>query len=103
MLDSRYGKILVITYAVASVATYIFSYSCGTETCGLFIVAPILPWAWILTDELGLSFPWAVYPILVLLNASIFYVIGAAAEWLYDVATTKKEERLFDADTSPLL
>lgn len=84
MLDSGWGKVLVIIYALAALGTYIVSYSCGAAApCGLYIVAPVLPWAWILTQEFGLAFPWAVYPVLVLLNASIAYALGAGFEQLY--------------------
>jgi hypothetical protein len=108
MLDSRVGKILVILYALASLVTYIVAYSCGGDTCGLYIVAPILPWAWILTEEFGFSFPWAVYPILVLVNASIAYVVGAGLERVYEVLQEHKRavetpQQGETSETSPLL
>jgi hypothetical protein len=42
-----------------------------------------MPWAFILTQDLGVAFPWALYPIFILLNASVLYVVGAGLEWLY--------------------
>lgn len=83
ILDSRFGKLFVIAYTLITLCTYVVSYSCGGDECGLYIVVPILPWAWILTNEFGLSFPWAVYPILILLNASMAYILGAGIEQIY--------------------
>jgi hypothetical protein len=83
ILESRFGKWCIIVYTLFTLGTYVFSFICEGESCGLFIVWPILPWAFILVSDLGLSFPWAMYPIFVLLNASVAYVLGAGVEWLY--------------------
>lgn len=92
ILDSRLGKILVIGYTVVTLLTYVFSFACGTESCSLYIVAPILPWAYILANDFGLAFPWAVYPILILLNASIAYTVGAGLERVYGFWKERQEE-----------
>ncbi|MBP9760340.1 MAG: hypothetical protein KBD24_03150 [Candidatus Pacebacteria bacterium] len=84
ILESRVGKVCIILYTLFTITTYVLSIGCGTEACSLAIVWPILPWAFILVSDLGLSFPWAMYPVFVLLNASVAYVLGAGAEWLYD-------------------
>ena len=80
MLESKAGKWCVILYTLFTIGVYVFSLGCLGETCGLSIVWPILPWAFILASDLGLSFPWAMYPIFVLLNASVAYVLGAGVE-----------------------
>ena len=84
MWDSRLGKILVIIYTLFTITIYFASFACGTAACSLYIVLPIMPWAFILTQDLGVGFPWALYPIFILLNASVLYVVGVALEWLYD-------------------
>jgi len=42
-----------------------------------------MPWAYIFASDLGISFPWAMYPVFVLLNTSVAYVVGAGIEWVY--------------------
>ena len=91
IFESRVGKILVIFYALFSLGVYVYALSCGEGTCGLYIVLPILPWASILTQDFGVSFPWAVYPIFVLLNASVAYILGAGIEWTYNRYLDYKE------------
>jgi len=80
MLESRTGKILIIAYALFAIVMYGISYACGDSECSLYIVLPIMPWAYLLTKELNFSFPWAVYPILVLLNVSVVYTIGVGID-----------------------
>jgi len=83
MLESRLGKVLVIVYALFAIITYLAAFACGTDSCGLYIVLPIMPWAFIVASDFGIAFPWALYPVFVLLNASVAYVVGAGIEWLY--------------------
>lgn len=83
LLESRIGKIAIIVYAVCTLAVYVYSFLCIGDTCGLAIVLPIMPWAYLLTEELQFHFPFAVYPILILLNVSLVYVLGAGAEYVY--------------------
>lgn len=90
ILESKVGKVGIIIYTLFTIITYAFSLGCGTETCSLFIVWPILPWAFIVASDFGLSFPWAMYPVFVLLNASVAYVLGAGVEWLYHWAYERK-------------
>lgn len=90
MLDSRLGKILIITYAVFAIGMYVAALSCGLESCGHYIVVPILPWAYILAKDFGLSFPWVVYPVLALLNVSVVYTVGVFLEWLYHTYQERK-------------
>ena len=71
---------------------YVVSVFCGMETCGLYIVVPIMPWALILAQDLDMTFPWSVYPIFVLLNASVAYVLGASLEWGYHKYREYKED-----------
>ncbi len=85
------GKILTIIYTLFTIAIYFASFACGTAACSLYIVLPIMPWAFILTQDLGVGFPWALYPIFILLNASVLYVIGAGLEWLYDRLTDRQQ------------
>ncbi len=84
IFESTFGKICVITYTLAAIVLYIVSASCGTEACGTYIVVPIMPWAFILAAQFGVGFPWAIYPLFVLLNASVAYVLGAGLEWAYN-------------------
>jgi hypothetical protein len=83
MLESRVGKLCIIAYTLFTIGTYAASLGCDSDACGLAIIWPILPWAFIMASDLGLSFPWVMYPVFVLLNASVAYVLGAGAEWLY--------------------
>lgn len=92
ILESRIGKLFIVVYALFAIATYVIAGFCGSETCGLYIVLPVMPWAYILTQDLGLSFPWAVYPLFVLINASVAYVFGAALEWLYNLYQDYRED-----------
>lgn len=83
MLDSRVGTICIILYAVGTIASYFVSFLCGSAACSLAIVVPIMPWAFIAAADLGIGFPWAVYPIFILLNTCVAYVVGAMLEWGY--------------------
>ncbi len=93
MLESKLGKICIILYTLFTLGMYVTSFMCGTTTCGLYIVLPIMPWAFILTQDLGISFPWAIYPVFILLNASMVYVVGAGIEWLYHRYQERLEEQ----------
>ncbi len=84
ILESKLGKYFVILYALFAIVVYIVAFSCGESTCSLYIIFPIMPWASILVGDLGISFPWMMYPVFVLLNASVAYTIGAAIEWTYN-------------------
>ena len=83
VLESATGKIFVILYALLSIASYIGAFVCGTDACAVYLVVPILPWGFVMTHDLGLPFPWGLYPIFVLLNASVAYALGAGVEWMY--------------------
>jgi len=91
MLESRVGKIFIIIYTALALITYLLAFSCGEGSCNMYIVLPIMPWAFILAEDLGLQFTWAIYPLLILLNASVAYVIGAAIEWGYNRYQDHKE------------
>ena len=93
MLESKVGKYFIIVYALSAIAVYIYTALCSGASCNLYIIVPILPWAFILTRDFGLSFPWAVYPIFILLNASVAYVLGAGIEWLYNRYLDRNEAR----------
>jgi len=93
IFESRIGKLFVIFYALFALGVYMYAFYCGDSACGLYIVLPILPWASILTQDFGISFPWAVYPIFILLNASVAYIIGAGIEWTYNRYLDFKEAR----------
>jgi len=69
-------------YALGTIVVYGHVATCGVATCGTWFVAPVLPWAYVMRD-LGLGFPLALYPVFVLLNASVAYILGAAVEWVY--------------------
>jgi hypothetical protein len=92
ILESRTGKLFIIAYTLFAIGMYIVSFTCGTEACGLYIVVPIMPWALIFAEDFGLSFPWAIYPIFVLLNASVAYVVGAGLEWSYHWYQERRED-----------
>ena len=83
MLDSRLGKVLIIVYTLLAFVMYIAAFACGLDSCGHYLILPIMPWAYIFAQDLGFSLPWAVYPILVLLNISVAYALGVVIEWLY--------------------
>ena len=85
MLESKAGKILVIVYALASIGLYLAAFGCNGVACSVYLVVPTMPWSFIFVQDLGLPFPLALYPVFILLNASVAYVIGAGAEWLYHV------------------
>jgi len=91
MLESKLGKYFVIAYALATLVVYAIAFFCGSSTCSLYIIFPIMPWASILVGELGVSFPWMMYPVFVLLNASVAYAIGATIEWVRNRYLDHKE------------
>lgn len=84
MLESVVGKYFVILFALFALAVYTFVFFCDGSSCVAYIILPIMPWAYIWAADLGLPFPWAMYPIFILLNASVAYTVGAALEWLYN-------------------
>jgi len=83
ILESTLGKLCIATYALFVIGSYLYATGCGTEACSLTMVWPILPWAFILASDLGLAFPWAMYPIFILINTTVAYIIGAGVESLY--------------------
>ncbi len=87
VFDSRIGKYFVIAYAMFAIAVYVFVFLCGATSCSAYIILPIMPWAFILVEDFGLSFPWAIYPVFVLLNTSVAYILGVSIEWLYNKYT----------------
>lgn len=84
ILESTLGKLFIVGYALFSIAVYAVVFFCQTDSCVVYIVLPIMPWAYILASDLGLTFTWAVYPVFVLLNTSVAYVLGAGIEWAYN-------------------
>ena len=91
MLESRLGKLLIIVYTLGAIVVFGMAFYCGLDTCGHYIVLPIMPWAYILAEDFGLSFPWAVYPIMALLNIRVAYTIGVGVEWLYHTYNERKK------------
>ncbi len=85
IFDSRIGTACIVLYTLFSIGSYVYALGCGTEMCSVAIVWPIMPWAFILVHDLGLSFPAAMYPVFILLNVSVAYVLGAMVEWVYHV------------------
>ena len=83
VFDSRLGNLFVIVFALASIVLAAVSFFCATQTCGLFLIIPILPWAVLLEYQLGMSIPWGVYPFLLLLNTVIVYSLGVVVELSY--------------------
>lgn len=92
LMDSRLGSLLVSLYAIASIVLAITSYICPLPSCGLLIVVPILPWAAIMGGQLGLPVPWGTYPLILLLNAAVLYIVGASIEWLYERYWRERED-----------
>lgn len=90
MLESRVGKVCIILYALFSIVTYLSIFWCGTDACELYIVVPVMPWVYIFASDLGFSLPWAIYPVFMLLNTSVAYVVGAGIEWLYVHTVAKR-------------
>jgi len=84
ILESRIGKYFIIAYGLCTFAVYGYVFFCTGSVCASYIVIPILPWAYVIVQNLHLVFPSAMYPIFILVNASIFYIIGATIEWVYD-------------------
>jgi len=83
VLESQWGKVLIILYTLFAVGCYVYALMCTGNDCALAIIWPIMPWALILASDLGLTFSWVMYPVLVLLNASVAYCLGSAAQWVY--------------------
>jgi hypothetical protein len=83
IFESNVGKVCVILYALLAIGTYVAAFLCGSANCGLYVILPVMPWAYIFTSDLGFSFPFAMYPVFVLLNASVAYIVGAGIEWTY--------------------
>ncbi len=101
ILESRVGKYFIIAYALFAIGVYIVVFFCGENSCNLYIALPILPWAFILTRDLGVSFPWAMYPVFVLLNTSVAYVLGAGIEWAYNRYLDHKEAHKLEELNQP--
>lgn len=93
MLESRVGKYFIIFYALFAIAVYVYTMLCTGASCDLYIIVPILPWAFILSRDFGVSFPWAMYPIFILLNTSVAYVVGASIEWSYNKYLDHKQAK----------
>jgi hypothetical protein len=93
MLESRIGKYFIIFYALFAFVVYAYVFFCGESYCASYIVVPIMPWVYIIVRDFGLVFPWALYPIFVLVNASVAYVLGATIEWAYNRYLDYKEAK----------
>jgi hypothetical protein len=83
ILESRVGKVSIILYALFAIATFVYVFWCGSSTCNVYVVLPVMPWAYIFGSDMGLALPVAIYPIFILLNTSVAYVVGAGIEWVY--------------------
>lgn len=83
ILESRVGKYCIIAYSIFALVTYVLSLSCGADACRLSFIAPIMPWGYLLTEEFGMKFPFVLYPVLMLLNVSLVYIVGAGAEYVW--------------------
>lgn len=81
VLDSKTGSWLVTMYALGSMVLAAYSFLCTWKSCSALIVAPVMPWAFLLQSELGLNISVIVYPLLLLLNASVLYSLGVSIEW----------------------
>ncbi len=81
--ESKLGKYFVIVYTLFTMCVYLYVFMCHGISCNAYIVLPIMPWAMILVKDLGFAFPLALYPIFILLNTSVVYVLGAVIEGLY--------------------
>jgi len=56
------------------------------------MVLPTLPWTYLVVEQFGLNFSWAVYPAFLLLNICVVYALGVLLEWLY---RAYKEHRVY--------
>jgi hypothetical protein len=83
IFDSKVGKVLVILYALGALGTYAYVFWCGVQMCDVYVVLPTMPWTYIFASDFGITLPWATYPIFMVLNTSVAYVVGAGVEWLY--------------------
>ena len=83
MLDSKAGSWLVAVYALLSIGVAAYSSVCNWGQCSVLVVAPIMPWAFLLESELGSNVSVIIYPLLLLLNASALYALGVLLEWAY--------------------
>lgn len=81
VFESPFGKAGVIIYALGTIVVYGYVALCGVAVCGTWFIMPVLPWAYVMRD-LGLGFPLALYPVFVLLNASVAYILGTVVEWM---------------------
>lgn len=89
MLDSKTGSWLVAIYAMLSIAIAAYSFVCSWGQCKALVVGPIMPWAFLLESELGVNISIIIYPLLLLLNASVLYTLGVGIEWAYRSYTSK--------------
>ncbi len=80
-VDSKVGTVASSIYALFVIGTYIVVLQCGMASCGPYIIWPVMPWAYLVAGDFGLSFPWILYPIFLLLNIGVAYVLGAGIEW----------------------
>lgn len=93
--DSRLGTVLIILYATFSLVVFVAQYFCATDVCAAYLVLPIMPWAYIFSADMSLNLPVTIYPVLMLLNVSVLYVIGAVVEHAYKTFKTRRDEPAF--------
>ncbi len=93
MFESKIGKYFIILYALFALSVYAYVLYCNQLYCAAYIILPVMPWAYVLVKEVGVTFSWALYPIFFLLNASASYILGATIEWVYNRYLDHKEEK----------
>ncbi len=73
-LGEKIGSVFVITYALLSMISAGASFFCTLTLCKAGLAYPVLPWPLLLASLLKM--PIALYPILLLLNATLLYLFG---------------------------
>lgn len=87
-LGEKIGSICVIIYALFSVISAGASFFCTLTLCKAGLAYPVLPWPLLLASLLKM--PIAFYPVLLLLNAVLLYLLGVAIGTLI-TSHSKKE------------
>ena len=78
MKKSKIGTTFVLLYLAVTLIVWIYAYTCSGMYCGLILLLPIMPWAFLLGGIINDSI--FVFFVLVAFNSVLVYYLG----WLID-------------------
>ena len=83
MKKSKIGIVFALLYLIATLIIWIIAHTCGDMYCGMIIVLPVMPWAFLLQGTITGTF--FDFFILVALNSILIYSVG----WLISLLFKK--------------